>query len=258
MTAALLVMAQSAQAADLSDLPILRGPLTDGLSRTNWQGYYIGAQAGTGQSDMNFTGATRDITAHLLANTAMENTASVSSWPLLGKSSQTGNAYGGFFGYNGQWDDVVVGVEANYMHGKFGGAQTDSMARSFNVNTVRDDVTYQASAAMAISDMGTLRARAGYAFGSFLPYLFGGAAFGLADISRTAVISGYQGGVAFQDLVGTSVQSQHLLYGYTAGLGFDVNLCAGLFLRGEWEYLRFTASVDTQINTVRGGLGYKF
>jgi opacity protein-like surface antigen len=31
-----------------------------------------------------------------------------------------------------------------------------------------------------------------------------------------------------------------------------------LFLRGEWEYLRFTSPVDTTINTVRAGVGYKF
>jgi len=29
-------------------------------------------------------------------------------------------------------------------------------------------------------------------------------------------------------------------------------------MRAEWEYLRFTTTVDTNINTVRAGLGYKF
>ena len=50
----------------------------------------------------------------------------------------------------------------------------------------------------------------------------------------------------------------HLVYGYSAGLGVDVNLVGGLFMRAEWEYVRFTSSVDTSINTVRAGLGYKF
>ena len=43
----------------------------------------------------------------------------------------------------------------------------------------------------------------------------------------------------------------HLIYGYPAGLGMDVNLIGGLFLRAEWEYVRFTSAVDTSINTVR-------
>jgi opacity protein-like surface antigen len=50
----------------------------------------------------------------------------------------------------------------------------------------------------------------------------------------------------------------HLVYGYSGGLGIDVNLIGGLFMRAEWEYVRFTATVDTSINTVRAGLGYKF
>ena len=32
----------------------------------------------------------------------------------------------------------------------------------------------------------------------------------------------------------------------------------GVFARGEWEYVRFSGPIDTNINTVRGGLGYKF
>lgn len=56
----------------------------------------------------------------------------------------------------------------------------------------------------------------------------------------------------------SEVQHNHLVYGYTAGLGVDIHLIAGLFMRAEWEYIRFTSSVDTNINTVRAGLGYKF
>jgi len=59
-------------------------------------------------------------------------------------------------------------------------------------------------------------------------------------------------------LSASDVTHNHLIYGYTAGLGIDVNLIAGLFLRAEWEYVRFTTSIDTSINTVRAGLGYKF
>ena len=59
-------------------------------------------------------------------------------------------------------------------------------------------------------------------------------------------------------LSATQAQHNHLIYGYSAGLGVDVNLIGGLFMRAEWEYIRFTSAVDTSINTVRAGLGYKF
>ena len=43
-------VAAGAQAADLSDLPVLRGAFTEGLSanKVNWQGYYVGGQADWG------------------------------------------------------------------------------------------------------------------------------------------------------------------------------------------------------------------
>src|SRR3954462_6516291 len=80
----------TAHAADMPDLPILRGGLTEGLSnsRVNWDGYYVGVQGGYGSSDENFNGSTKNMTAALLANTLIESEMRVSSWnPNLGKQS---------------------------------------------------------------------------------------------------------------------------------------------------------------------------
>jgi opacity protein-like surface antigen len=255
--------ASTAHAADMPDF--LRGSFSSPAPAANWQGYYVGGQAGIGESDMNFGGATQSIAGSLLADTAMEQSGGVSSWPVGGKVSVRGTGVGGFVGYNSQWEDVVLGLEANYMHGSFGGSQTGSMTRFFtDANGYFDTVTYQGTGTMTISDMGTLRLRAGYAVDSFLPYLFGGVALGQADIVRTASISGTQvNTVAPYNTVPFNVsatvgQYSHLIYGYSFGLGVDVKLVAGLFLRAEWEYVRFTSSIDTDINTVRVGLGYKF
>lgn len=269
LAAVIFGAAHGAYAADMPDLPVLRGSLPDGLSsRTvNWQGYYIGGQAGVGESDMNFAGATRDVAARLLSGLEMEQQQGVSSWPVLGKGSSRGDGWGGFLGYNSQWDDVVIGVELNYMHGKFGGSQTGSMSRFFSLPSgYTDSVTYQANANMSISDIGTLRARAGYAVGSFLPYMFGGLALGQANITKTARIFGTQNNpnvappfdVVPFDISATDVKHSRLLVGYSAGAGVDVSLMAGLFLRAEWEYMRLATPIDTSINTVRAGVGYKF
>ncbi|MGB3867066.1 MAG: outer membrane beta-barrel protein [Xanthobacteraceae bacterium] len=255
------------QGAQAADLPILRGALPDtyGPQVVNWEGVYIGGHAAVGESDMNFKGATQDVAAHLLAYSAIEAAAGVSSWPVGSKASARGDGFGGFIGYNSQWDDVVLGVEANYLHGKFGGTQTESMGRSFvDGHGYSDDITYTSTATMRLTDIGTFRGRAGYAFGAFLPYMFGGLALGQADIVRTASITGSQRkpGATIDyipvDLSKTEGKYSHLVYGYTAGLGVDVNLMAGLFLRAEWEYIRFTAPIDTAVNTVRAGIGYKF
>jgi opacity protein-like surface antigen len=260
-----------AHAADMPDLPILRGAFTDGLTTTkvNWQGYYIGAQGGYGSSDENFSGATGTMVAQILANTTIENEMNVSQWPSgLGKSSARSSGFGGFAGYNSQWDDVVIGVEASYLHGNFGGSSSGSEERiAILSDGYSHDVLSTSTASIAISDMATLRARAGYAFGSFLPYMFGGFALGDADISRTVAIldvptfAGSPPPVSPLPIFTPSLsvtQHGHLIYGYSGGLGFDVNLIGGLFMRAEWEYIRFTDTIDTSINTARVGLGYKF
>lgn len=259
----------AATGAHAADLPFLRGSFTDGLSapRVNWEGFYVGGQGAYGTSDMNFTGATRSVAAHLLSGTTIESSGGVAEWPLGGKVSVHGSGFGAFAGYNMQWDDVVLGAEFSYMHGNFGGSQTDSMSRFFSATGgYTDSVTYQSFASMSISDMATARLRAGYAFGSFLPYMFGGFAMGQANIIRTANIFGTQvnplAAPGFQNvpfnLTQTDAMNSHFIYGYSAGLGVDVMLMSCLFLRAEWEYVRFTSSIDTDVNTVRVGLGYKF
>ena len=268
--------AAGAQAADMPDLPILRGAFTDGLtiSKVNWQGFYIGGQAGYGSSDENFNGSTSNMLAALLDHDVIQE-MQVSQWNLgLGKQSARSSGFGGFAGYNSQWDDVVVGVEASYLHGGFGGSSTASQGPLVG-GPLSDgffhSVKATSQAAISISDMATFRARAGYAAGSFLPYVFGGVALGDADITRTVTIDDhyaptFAGAIASCSnsppfcVMSSSTQAQHghLIYGYSGGLGVDINLIGGLFMRAEWEYIRFTSSVDTSINTVRAGLGYKF
>jgi outer membrane immunogenic protein len=272
LAAAMFGMVQGARAADLPDVP-LRGPFQDGLtsSKVNWQGFYIGGQAGYGSSDENFNGSTANMTQALLADTLIESSMQVSQWNLgLGKASARSSAYGAFTGYNWQWDDVVIGVEGSYLHGTFGGSTSASESRSSGTalsDGLIHDVTATSSAAISISDLATFRGRAGYAFGSFLPYVFGGLAFGNANISRSVMVSDTGSTplgttpaqtITFAPLNSTDAVHNHLVYGYSAGLGIDVQLVGGLFLRAEYEYLRFTSAVDTSINTARAGLGYKF
>ena len=270
LAAVMLGTVSAAHAADMPDLPILRGSFTDGLSSSNvnWQGFYVGGQAGYGSSDENFNGSTKNMMAALLADTLIESSMGVSQWNLgLGKASQRTTGFGAFAGYNGQWEDVVMGLEVSWIHGKFGGSASAS-ERRVSPTALSDgnfhDVTATSTSSISISDIGTFRGRAAYAWGCFLPYMFGGLALGNADIVRTANVqdrvSPTQLGTytALVPLSSTDAQHNHLIYGYTSGLGVDVNLVGGLFMRAEYEYIRFSSAVDTSINTVRAGVGYKF
>src|SRR5712672_4553057 len=79
LVAAMFGAVSGAQAADMPDF--LRGSLPAGpVPTVNWQGYYIGAQAGYGSSDENFNGSTRTMMAALLADTLIESAMQVSQW----------------------------------------------------------------------------------------------------------------------------------------------------------------------------------
>ena len=269
LAAVMMGAASCAQAADMPDLPILRGSYVDGLttSRVNWQGFYVGGQGGYGSSDEKFAGSNASMLATLLDHNVIQQ-MQVSQWNLgLAGQSARSSAYGAFAGYNWQWDDVVVGLEASYVHGSFGGASraTKELVSGLALSdTFFHDVAVDSSASISISDMATFRARAAYAWGCFLPYMFGGFALGKADIARSVTIHDAVSATIngpftpLATLNATDAVHNHLIYGYTAGLGFDVNLVGGLFMRAEWEYVRFTSQVDTNINTVRAGLGYRF
>ena len=270
VVAAMIAVAQSAQAADLpdfSDLPVLRGSYQDGIV-PRWQGFYVGGQAAYGSSDHNFNGATRDIAAQQLALTTVEQVLGVSTWPVIGgKISHQNNAFGAFAGYNTQWDDVVIGLDASYMHGNFGAAASGNMSRQITSNDVNYSADATSVASINYTDVLTLRARAGYAIGSFLPYAFGGVALGLADSVRSSTIRStgtYVGTgtptISDYDVTYSNTEAKHgrLMTGYTFGVGAEAMLFGNFFARGEFEYIRFSGPIDTSINTVRGGLGYKF
>src|SRR4051794_21621152 len=196
VVAAIVATTQLAQAADLPELPVLRGAVSEGLSFSsiNWQGYYIGGQVGYGSSDENFarTPSTAPLLKQLLANTIIEDEMSVSGWATnpFGKKSGRSSGWGAFGGYNLQWDDVGVCVGESYLHGGFGGSFQPAPVR--RIQTLSDtnihDVTSSSLASISISDILTLRARGAYQCGIFLPYMFGGVALGNADISRSATV----------------------------------------------------------------------
>jgi outer membrane immunogenic protein len=266
LAAVMCGMAAGAQAADLSDLPVLRGAFTDGLtsSRVNWAGVYVGGQVSRGAADMDFTNSTKDLLAKLVNNSAADTQFNISNWPLLGKDHASNTAFGAFAGYNFQWTDALIGIEMNYSHGVFPTSSTGSQTRTVTSSTnVTTNITALSNASMRVTDFGSLRVRGGYAVGSFLPYAFAGVGLGQADINRRVELDvrydapGVPSTFAAPLVVADNANS-HFITGFAAGLGFDWMLCAGLFMRAEWEYLRYTSTVDASVNTVRVGLGYKF
>ena len=78
-------------------------------SATRWDGFYIGGHAGISVPGIDFTNNTNDV--RTLAGLA--GIASPTATPL-GNQDSTSKHFGGFVGYQQQWDGAIIGVEGNY------------------------------------------------------------------------------------------------------------------------------------------------
>jgi outer membrane immunogenic protein len=269
-----LVASISGASAQEFELPTLRGtssfvPDAPGpLYVPRWSGFYVGGQVGWGIASMNFATATQDLVAHELRNLALEDQQHPSQWQVLGKADTGTGSIGGFLGYNIGWECLILGVELNYSHTNFtADAPLSPLTRVTSANGLVYLVNLTGSASMHITDYGTLRARAGYVTGNFMPYAFAGAAWGRADLSRSATASGTETVPNSNPLIVTpfsftesETKNGAFLFGWTLGGGLEVMLMPKVFLRAEYEYIAFQQiwGIKSQIQTARAGVGYKF
>jgi opacity protein-like surface antigen len=249
-------------------------------SSTRWDGFYVGGQAGKTFGTADYSNATGSMVSYMLANTELQGI--VSDWTTLSKSSTGGPSFGGFIGYNFQWDDVVLGAELNYNRMSLETGARDTVgpilipgASLPDGSTVLYSVTETSSASVVIHDIATARARAGWAFDRFLPYGFAGLAVGRADVSRFATLAGSTitttspgpppvpnppGCLCLPRDPQSLSQDGLIAYGFTAGLGVEVALMQNLFVRAEWEFIEFPNIADfrVSVNSARVGVGLKF
>ena len=196
---------------------------------------------------------------------------------MLGRGSD--NAFGGgaFLGYNTQWQDVIIGVEATYNHTNLNTtASSSAIARIFP--SVNDAVAINATGHLNLTDYGEARVRAGYIVGDLLPYGFVGVAVGRASYSVSTVadvaqatststpdFSCLQTGITtaqcqFFTFANSAGQDNALLWGFSAGVGLDWALTQNFFLRGEFEFVQFAPISNINVPLVSGrvGAGFKF
>lgn len=271
-----LGLAMPAAAADF-DLPppsgnfaILRGPESVGPATfTRWSGFYFGGQFGLGDASANFSNATQSLAAFALRNTALEASAAPSQWPVLGTTNQSAANYGGFVGYNTQWQDLVVGMEANFNRAAFSlHAPTSPITRIVGDglgNTY--SLTMTGTGSLVTDEFATLRIRGGWVVGNFLPYAFVGFALGVANSSVTVAGAGtvYTSGsiavctasqpcypISFSN---SSSLNNAVLYGFTVGGGVDFAVTANIFLRAEFEWDQFNPPPGYLATVISGRVG---
>jgi outer membrane immunogenic protein len=289
LAAAMLGTVSAAHAADMPDLPILRGGFTDGLSKTsnNWDGAYFGGHAGYTTDATDFSQSVVGLTNFIFRDSVLQQPTA--SWSLMNKTNTQSTNFGAFVGRNWQWYDAIMGLEGTYSYFNNLATSTSGSNSLVITNPAGDNppagttdnynVTLTGTAAAKVKDMISLRGRVGWDGGDFMPYAFFGAAVGRMDVSRTVTSNVTLTQVVTTTGVGgattttstlydvpaqSQTQSQHrtnaFAVGWTAGLGLEYCIWNGLFARVEYEYVKFSPVMNTSVtlNNARVGLGYKF
>ena len=279
------------------DLSILRGSsqppapvVTVGPATfTRWSGIYFGGVVSYNNSNADFVDATAPLIHFSLRSTTLEQQAQPSTIAVLSKGSDNTVGGGAFFGYNTQWQDLILGVEATYNYTNLNiTAPVSAVVRIFP--GLNNEVALSATGRMSLSSYGEARFRAGYIVGDLLPYGFIGAAVAGASYSVTTLADVAQftpganpvppglnqygclgtgmtvilpfGAGACQDFpfFNGAGQNNALLWGYSVGAGLDWAVTQHFFLRGEFEFVQFApiSSISLEIFSGRVGAGYKF
>lgn len=254
----------SARAADMPDDSWLRGSYTtESPGYMRWDGLQLGAQIGLSNMSTDFGNGTSSQVAYILRNSTLESEAAPSTWTTLPEVITNGKQFGAFLGYNVQWSELVVGADIGYNRpSTLEASAVDSISRIVTTSdTVQHTVTIASSASLKLVDYATFRARAGYAFGQFLPYAILGAAVGRFNYSTSATVTDVQvPGGTFGPVTSTDSKDNAFAAGFVTGLGLDVALLPNVFVRGEWEYIAFAPvnGIRSTLNTGRVGLGIRF
>ena len=268
---AVIGMTQQARAADLSDM-FLRGSSTVITAPG-------GADLGRllcrrpGRRDRTGHGLRqRDPVADpfMLRKTTIENEQPVSRLDARSaRPTPPARAYGGFVGYNWQWDQAVVGVEGSYNRTDLHLSSTDAMRRIFS--TVRRRPQRRAGQRHRLGAHDRLRhgarARAAGRSATSCRTASLGLAVGRADVTRARVTArlhairptGADHPVSQRRSDQSETKNGAFAYGYAVGLGVDMALMQNVFVRAEYEYVQFGGSTTSTCTSRRARRrGFKF
>src|ERR1700682_520628 len=222
-TSVVLATCSFAAAADLPASMPIKAPVRAAIY--DWTGFYVGGQVGYGHGDFG------------------PGTNAIASQAVFFPHSATGMTSGFQAGYNLQLPNrVVLGVEA------------DALFTSPRDLPRMDPAPFNSTLEYAA----TARGRIGYAFGTILPYVTGGLAWGQTRVNINAGD-------------GSLLSSQLLPHvGWTAGLGMEMAIGGNWSAKIEYDYIDLARrtyglgeamlsviNVDPRIHAIKVGLNYQ-
>jgi opacity protein-like surface antigen len=251
-----LVLASGAALA--ADLPYPPAYEPDPVDSFNWGGLYGGIHVGYASTNSKGVSGL-DPTARAIASSALglSNVYSPISTDTAKYSSDEMTA-GGFIGANWVWDDVILGIEADYI--TFWDKNQGIGTQNFPVGALPGygAVIPQGTQTTSIQNVGLLKLRAGYAMGRFLPFATIGLAVG------DGVVSNYYGSIAVPAnsavVPFSGARKQGWLTGGTAGVGLDIAVTDNVFIRTEYNYIGFADFNGTTVtmHNIQAGIAFKY
>src|SRR5262245_34949781 len=140
--------------ARAADWP-LRGSLAP-PTYVRWDGAQVGVEVGWGTLRNDFGNSTAPLVAFILRNTAAEAEFSPSSWTTLPSGTTNGPVFGGYIGYNMQWDQLVLGVDFGYKYANISINANDAITRQFTTSDqVQNVVSIDARSQIKLVDYAT-------------------------------------------------------------------------------------------------------
>jgi outer membrane immunogenic protein len=266
--AAIGLLASQASAADLNRPAYVYKAVPPPVPVFTWTGFYVGGNAGYAWSDASTFPLTGTQGIPPPAGVGILSAQNLGIYPFTSSVGQNG-AIGGFqAGYNWQFNWLVTGIEAD-----FDFASQRGSSNFAGSTTVFSDA---ASISRSLDDLGTLRARIGFAADRTLFYATGGLAYGLSKLGYSAAISNppnnaglgsnatstwqagwtVGGGIEYALWDHWSVKAEYLYY----DLGTQSTTIVGVPAPGGTLFNNWTATttVRNNGNIVRAGLNYKF
>lgn len=221
MLSATLLLTTATQAADLG-WNAGASPVYSPTPASDWSGFYAGVNGGYGWGTL-----TRQPVGG-----GPQTANNTSGWNL-----------GAQAGYNMDMGGFILGAEADLQWSNVG---------------YSEDIPGIGSFKAGVDFYGTLRGRAGMAFGQVMPYVTGGVAAGRGTASVTNGVG-----------VTTSQSATHM--GWTAGVGLEAQATQNISIKAEYLYvdlgtqtyagpLAGLGGIDAtqRFSVVRAGINYKF
>jgi outer membrane immunogenic protein len=203
-----------------------------------------------------FEGFSLSLNAGITAGSSVGTTVTTEETETssLNESFQlAGGFIGAELGYQYQFqNNFVLGAFADY---QFTNYKKEAIEAEQNI-----DESAKEKKIFAIPQFGTVRLRAGYAMGSFLPYVTAGFAYGQTDFRKAELPA--EEGVTPSRINKTST-------GYVVGVGAEYAITSQLFFKTEYLYVNLgrikgvaganeTVNASMPMNIGRVGLSYRF